>query len=531
MVVVALALAACGPSGGADPTEPSTAVIAAAVTAAPATTEPATTEPATTTTPAPTTTLAPTTTTTVLPSRRSGWIVGENALPGTDAWRITARDPLGWIEGYAAATSAHPGDQLALYVDTGSPAYTVEAYRMGFYGGKQGRLVWTSEAQTGRRQPAPDVDPATGLAVARWTPSLAVPIGADWPPGAYLLKLVSSARGSSYVPLTVRDDDAHADLLVVNAVTTWQSYNQWGACSLYSCGGLTSRNRGVKVSFDRPYARQFGDGSADYLDHEQPLIALAEELGIDLAFATSIDLHEHPDLATRYRGVLSLGHDEYYSTRMRQALVDARDKGVNLAFFGANAVYRHIRFEPAADGRADRVMVNYRTGDDPIGRSDQSEITVEWRMQGKPEAQLVGIQYLCANLHADLVVSSAAHWIWAGAGVREGQALRDLVGNEADGRFRAFSPGNLDLLAQSPVVCDRKTKSMAHTSYYSASSGAGVFASGTIWWVCALEAQFCSRPENVAPVRAATGNVLRVFAQGPAGTTHPSGTRPGAPPG
>jgi len=37
----------------------------------------------------------------------------------------------------------------------------------------------------------------------------------------------------------------------------------------------------------------------------------------------------------------------------------ARDRGVNVAFFGANAVFRHIRLEagPVADGadRADRL--------------------------------------------------------------------------------------------------------------------------------------------------------------------------------
>ena len=42
--------------------------------------------------------------------------------------------------------------------------------------------------------------------------------------------------------------------------------------------------------------------------------------------------------------MLTLGHDEYRSTAMRQAATAARDRGINLAFLGGNEVYRLIRF-------------------------------------------------------------------------------------------------------------------------------------------------------------------------------------------
>lgn len=491
----------------------------ASAAAAPPTGETAT---ATTTAPAPTTVAA--TTTTVPAGRataRPGWVAAENAREGSDGWRITQRDPFGWVEGYARTTSVRPGTPLELRVDTASPSYTVEAYRMGWYGGRRGRLVWASDPQPGVRQPPPIVDPATGLAEARWSVTTTVPVGADWPPGAYLLKLVSSAGGSSYVPVTVRDDTARADLLIVDSVATWQAYNPWGGCSLYACPGLKAVPRAVRVSFDRPYARTYNDGSADFLDHELPVIALAEELGLDVAYATSLDLHEEPDLAARYRGVVSTGHDEYYSRRMRDSLVNARDRGVNLAFLGANAVYRHIRFEPAGDGTPDRILVNHRDGRDPIVATDPGEATIEWRKQGAPEAALVGIQYLCAGVSADLVVADAGHWVWAGTGLADGQVLPGLIGNEADGVAAGSSPANLDRLASSPIRCNGGAQT-AVTSYYSHPSGAGVFASGTIWWVCALDTGLCTEPVVQGPVRAATANVLRAFAAGPAGTAHPS---------
>jgi hypothetical protein len=59
---------------------------------------------------------------------------------------------------------------------------------------------------------------------------------------------------------------------------------------------------------------------------------------------------------------VSLGHDECWSTKMGAQVTAARDRGVNVVFLGANAVFRHIRLEagPVADGadRVDRLQVN-----------------------------------------------------------------------------------------------------------------------------------------------------------------------------
>ena len=450
-------------------------------------------------------------------------MVAENARAGTDAWKITTQNRLGEIEGYAASTSVPLGGQVDLAVSTTASTYAAEVSRRGFYGGKRARLVLRSPTLRGVHQLVPTIDLGTGLMQAHWSPTFTLAVGTDWLPGDYLIKLVSATGDQSYVPLTVRDDRVHADVLVLNAVTTWQAYNPWGGCSLYRCKNVNGRTRAVKVSFDRPYAHDWNMGSADFLDHELPLVALVEELGIDTAYATSVDLHEQPAIASATKAVLSLGHDEYCSAVMRQAVVDARENGVNLAFFGADAIYRHIRFEPDAAGTPDRVVVNYRNLFDPLRKSHTDDTTVEWRQSGQPEAALVGIQYLCAHVSASLVVAASDHGIWAGAHVHNGEALRRLVGNEADGTTGA-SPPNLDLLAKSPVVCG-VGHDVARMSYYHARSGAGVFASGTIWWICALDAAHCSVPANIAAVRAVTVNVLRAFAQGPAGRAHPSGPK------
>ncbi len=69
-----------------------------------------------------------------------------------------------------------------------------------------------------------------------------------------------------------------------------------------------------------------------------------------LAYETDNDLAAHPGLLNGARAVISLGHDEYYSASMRAALTAARDAGTNLAFLGANAMFRHIRLATSSLG-------------------------------------------------------------------------------------------------------------------------------------------------------------------------------------
>jgi hypothetical protein len=453
----------------------------------------------------------------------SDWVTTENLRIGSDGWTIKNQTKFTFIEGYAGTTSAAPGESVTLFVNTESDRWHAQIYRLGFYGGARGRLVSESDWTKTPKQKPLTYDKSTGLAEARWEPSLRFVVPADWLSGIYIFKLVTDDGAQYQLPITIRNDQATNDLVFVSAVTSWQAYNLWGGCSLYECPGDRSRARANIVSFDRPYAREYHDGSADLLDHELGLVALIEELGLPVSYVTDVDLHTRPALATGHRSILSPAHDEYYTTPMRRTLEAARSKGTNLAFFGANAVYRKIRLEPSWDGRANRREVNYRSTKDPGTKGAVKETTVEWRIApvGEPEAALIGIQYACANVDAPMKIANAAHWVYAGTKVTEGQSLPSLVGNEFD-TVASSSPKNLDVLARSPVSCGGGVNGTHNMSYYSAPSGAGVFATGTIWWICALDA-LCSVPENKAFVRAVTTNVLQAFAAGPAGTAHPSG--------
>jgi hypothetical protein len=382
--------------------------------------------------------------------------------------------------------------------------------------------VWQSRDQAGHLQLLPFVDRVTHMAEARWTSPLAVTVDGTWPPGAYLIVLVSSLGARYYVPLTVRDDTSRSALLLVDATTTWQAYNTWGGCSLYACPAAAGHARATVVSFDRPYAQN--DGSADFLDHELPLVSFVERLGLDVTYVTDVDLDRDPSLTLAHRGVLSLGHDEYYSTAMRQSLESARNAGVNLAFLGANAVYRHVRLEPSWDGRPRRREVDYRSTADPGAAHDPMAATVQWRDPPlrDPENALIGIQYGCAPMQGDLRVVDPSNWLLAGSGTSAGAVYPGLVANEFD-TFTPNdkSPPDLELLADSPVRCLGHL-AYADMSWYSAPSGAGVFATGTIHWICNLDATCGGPVQEQAFVERVTLNLLAGFAAGPAGRAHPS---------
>jgi hypothetical protein len=456
-------------------------------------------------------------------------VVLENRRPGTAGWRITRLGPSEAIQGWTDQVSAANGERVRLYVSTTAGRFQVEAYRMGWYGGLGARLVWRSQPVVGRHQAPPTLSPGTNMVAARWRPSLTIAIGSDWPPGVYLLKLVA-ASGQRYVPLTIRDDTSRAALAVMNAVTTWQAYNRWGGRNQYvgPDGRLETRSR--VVSFDRPYD---GNGAGEFLGNEYPLVRLVESLGLEVTYWTNIDLHRHPERLLAHRALVSLGHDEYWSTRMRRGAEAARGDGVNLAFLGANAVYRHIRLEPSAIGRH-RQQVNYKpwsVGDDPAWKTDPSQVTTDWRRPplNDPESRLLGAQYECNPVHADGVVAAPSSWLFAGTGVAAGTRLPGLVGDEYDRvQPQAPRPGGVEVLLHSPVRCSGaavRGASFADTTYYTAQSGAGVFNAATSSWVCQLS-RACAKPRRSAVTARVVGtvtvNLLRVFASGPAGQRHPS---------
>src|SRR5690349_1063934 len=91
-------------------------------------------------------------------------IVNENWQPGTKDWRIASPAPAREIEGFVSATSALPGETIGFFVSTTAPSFSMQIFRMGWYGGAGGRLMMTEPNLPGIDQSAATaLDPVFGI--------------------------------------------------------------------------------------------------------------------------------------------------------------------------------------------------------------------------------------------------------------------------------------------------------------------------------------------------------------------------------
>jgi hypothetical protein len=452
--------------------------------------------------------------------------VSENSLDGDPNWGIRHVGAPDAIMGYAGQASVLPGETISLYASTTARSFTVSAFRLGWYQGDQARLLWRSATVRGHRQRRPSVIRPANTVEAGWGPSLTVPTH-GWPEGAYLLRLDAESGAQRFVPVTVRSASTAGKTVIKNSVSTWQAYNTWGGYNLYNGpGGISDyANRSVAVSLDRPYD---ANGAYMFLYHERKLITLAERLGLPLGYVPKLDIAADPHLLNGASALFSLGHDEYWSPPERASVTAARDAGVNLAFLGANTLFRRTRLASTRLGEG-RLVICYKTSytQDPMYGKDNALVTSDWREPPNPdpESSLTGVLYESNPVDASLVVASPDAWMFAGTGVRAGTRFAGLVGIEYD-RVNPGAPVErpIQILSHSPLTC-RGVNSYSDSAYYTHSGGAGVFSTGTLRWVASFDRPyppFGLNRRTAAFTARVTANVLRGFAGGPAAGRHPA---------
>src|SRR5437762_8679897 len=110
--------------------------------------------------------------------------------------QVASNDSIQQIKGYASATSVLQGGSLNIYVTVSTAqTFTIDFYRMGWYGGVGGRLMGSSGSLNGAPQPAcPIVDPGTSLLECNWSVSYTInPVPTSWTSGVYLGVLTNAA--------------------------------------------------------------------------------------------------------------------------------------------------------------------------------------------------------------------------------------------------------------------------------------------------------------------------------------------------
>ena len=433
-------------------------------------------------------------------ARKSDLIRRENEKPGTTDWMLvnTRVDPktryrCPWIEGYCSRTRVRAGETLDIMVST-NPAspFTIDLYRMGYYGGKGGRHLKQLGPFTGKAQPDPDVG-VERVRECRWEPATSLKIPKDWPSGVYLGKLTAEKEQlQSYVIFIVRDDRA-CDFLLQCSDTTWSAYNRWPSqWSLYDNGKKKWYwGPNVRISWDRPYARYcqifdapLSQGSGEFLLWEFPLAFWMEQQGYDVSYISNVDTHADPDGLKRARAFLSVGHDEYWSLDMFKNVKAAVAAGVNAAFFSGNSCFGVIPFMPSSAGVPHRVISRvgiFGPRMEEMGNSFPE--MKKFKVLGPCEATLMGAQSTYPfNGGADWTCVKEKHWLFEGTGMKNGESIPGLVGWEHHG-WPVEIPG-LEIVAKGPVLDSRKRKRGVNytATIYPGPKGNFVFNAATIWW-------------------------------------------------
>ena len=296
----------------------------------------------------------------------------------------------------------------------------------------------------------------------------------DWPSGLYFLRARADDGRVGYAPFIVRPKKLGVRrVAVVLSTNTWQAYNfhdangdGWGD-SWYVSGAIKS------VDLRRPYL-DFGVPFR-FRDWDLTFIAWLNRTGKQVEYLSDDDLARFRDgaaLARTYDLVVFPGHAEYVTTRAYDVVRGYRDLGGNLMFLSANNFFWKVR----RDGpRLVRVKL--------------------WRHLGRPEAGLVGVQYVGSN-HGGrqepyrVTGADAAPWVFAGTGARNGDTFGGAYGIEIDARSAA-SPRGTTLLATIPNLM-RGGRS-AEMTYYETASGAKVFAAGTLNFAASVDRPDVSR--------------------------------------
>lgn len=348
-----------------------------------------------------------------------------------------------FIEGYAGRLSYAPGQEAELHVSTSASRFGVELRRIG----ATNELVWSKRDLAGKEHVIPEDASAQGC---RWPVALSVPIAPNWASGYYMATLRVEDAGGTYTHRGRRTAESDlyfvvrpprgpgAKILLQLSANTYNAYNNWGGFSLYAFNGR-ARNQGSRVSFHRP-------GGSQFFNWEHPFVVWAERNGYALDYAVNSDLELIPGLLDGYKLVLSVGHDEYWSAPMRDALERFIGGGGNVAFFSGNAVCWQVRTEDHGNALTCWKQNYFQ---DPVFKTgDYQTLSSLWshHLVKRPENTLTGVGFLWGGYRkshgqfmeepAEFTVHRPDHWIFAGTNLKRDQKFggKDtIVGYECDG--------------------------------------------------------------------------------------------------
>jgi hypothetical protein len=370
--------------------------------------------------------------------------------------------------------SYRPGARATLAVSTDARLFTLRFFRAGPESGPSLYSDYRNDELHGV--------PAGREVTLDWTHhrsrrgvlELRVPSG---PSGLYFARLESRDGREGYAPFVLRPTTlGQHRAAVIFPTNTWEAYNHrdvdgngWGD-TWYEVNSINT------VDLTRPYLHR--GVPTRFRGYQAGFLRWLYRTGKDVDFLSDDELQHvsGATLARRYNLLVFLGHHEYMTTRAYDVVTRFRDLGGNLFFTSTtNFLYRVQR----------RGWLMIRTS--------------PWRELGRPEAGLIGVQYL----HNDggkhqgkymVVGANQAPWAFAGTGLHNG-GIFGHGGIEIDARAPSSPRGTIVLATMRNLHGAGLSPEM---TYYETRAGAKVLAAGTLNFAgTALEPSVSAVLENL----------------------------------
>ena len=425
-----------------------------------------------------------------------------------------------WI--YAWPQSVAPGESVRLHAAGPSADVEIEIMRIGAT-----REV-VLDLRT-RIEPASLADDAS-VAGVDWPAVATVDVSSEWQSGYYEVSLRTRVgswhEALAFFVVRAAETSEHRPLLVLST-NTWAAYNDFGGPNLYS-GGFVHPVGATRVSFVRPMARgflrrppgfgsrvavvgapdptmrahvdyvlghQFSEwiGSAGWPGWELPFVRWAEGSGYALDYAANSDLELVPGLLDGRRLYLSVGHDEYWSWEMRDAVESFTARGGNALFLSGNTSYWQVRMEES--GRA-MTCYKQRFAEDPLYGTERAERTTSiWsdRIVGRPENRMTGVSFArggyarigrnVARGAGGYTVLRPEHWAFEGTGLGYGDIVGAdgvVVGYECDGCELTMRDGVPSPTGRDGTPADLSVLALAHAEPFDHANALRPVPEGTL---------------------------------------------------
>ena len=352
-----------------------------------------------------------------------------------------------------------PGQVAALHIATDEPSLELKFFQSG----PEKVVTYADNQFAGVDTGQPPIE----ITMRKWrskprTITVRIP---NLPSGLYYASLAGPDGRVGYAPFVVRPAvlGATSRVLVILPTNTWQAYNfQDVDGNGYGDTWYAGPPNGA-VNLSRTYIAR--GVPPRFYRYDLPFLHWLYWSGKSAEFISDSDfdlITDGDELARDYDLVVFEGHEEYVTTHEYDVVQRYRDLGGNLMFLSANNFFWKVKEE----GRILR----------KVG---------QWRVAGRPEAGLIGVQYRAnddGQKQGVFTVQNAAAtpWLWDGTGLTDGSTFGQFVGGygiEIDSTTPESPPGTV-VVAQIPDLLGPGIT--AQMSYYETPEGAKVFAAGAL---------------------------------------------------